>query len=341
MEVDETTVYAATGVPPNVRTNVLSKLVPVILINAPAAAVLGANAVIVGAGIKVKPVKEAVPPGVVRLTAPVAPIPTIARMEVEEITVNDVTGIPPNVMADVLLKLVPVIVISAPAAAVIGANAVIVGAGMKVNPSSEAVPPGVVKLTAPDEPVPTIATMEVEETTVNAATGVPPNVMADVLLKLVPVILINAPAAAVLGANAVIVGAGIKVKPAKEAVPPGVVRLTAPEDPIPTIATIEVDEMTVKERTDVPPNVKANVPSKFVPVILINAPAAAVVGAKEVMVGGGIYVKPAREAVPPGVVKLTAPVEPLPTVATIVVDDTTVNDLTLNPPSDTANVLSK
>jgi hypothetical protein len=341
MEVEETTVNAATGVPPNVRTNVLSKLVPVILINAPAAAVLGANAVIVGAGIKVKPAKEAVPPGVVRLTAPVAPIPTIARMEVEEITVNDVTGIPPNVMADVLLKLVPVIVISAPAAAVIGANAVIVGGRIKVKPAKEAVPPGVVKLTAPDEPAPTIATIDVEDTTVNARTGVPPNVMIEVPLKLVPVIVIIIPLPAAKGEKLVMVGAGIKINPAKEAVPPGVVKLTAPEDPIPTIATIEVDEMTVKELTDVPPNVKANVPSKFVPVILINAPAAAVVGAKEVMVGGGIYVKPAREAVPPGVVKLTAPVEPLPTVATIVVDDTTVNDLTLIPPSDTANVLSK
>ena len=262
-------------------------------------------------------------------------------MEVEETTVNDVTGIPPNVIANALLKLVPVIVISAPAAAVIGANAVIVGAGMKVNPSSEAVPPGVVKLTAPDEPAPTIATIDVEDTTVNARTGVPPNVMIEVPLKLVPVIVIIIPLPAAKGEKLVMVGAGIKINPAKEAVPPGVVKLTAPEDPIPTIATIEVDEMTVKELTDVPPNVKANVPSKFVPVILINAPAAAVVGAKEVMVGGGIYVKPAREAVPPGVVKLTAPVEPLPTVATIVVDDTTVNDLTLIPPSDTANVLSK
>ena len=109
-----------------------------------------------------------------------------------------------------LLKLVPVMVINAPAAAVVGAKAVIVGAGMKVKPANDAVPPGVVKLTAPVAPVPTMATMDVEETTVNELTLVPPNVMAEVLLKLVPVMVIKAPAAAVVGAKAVIVGAGIK-----------------------------------------------------------------------------------------------------------------------------------
>jgi hypothetical protein len=160
--------------------------------------------------MNVKPAKEAVPPGVVRLTAPVAPVPTMAMIEVDDTTVNDVTNVPPNVMADVLLKFVPVILIIVPAAAVLGANAVIVGGGIKVKPAKEAVPPGVVKLTAPVAPVPTMAIIEVDETTVNDVTGVPPNVIADVLLKFVPVMLISVPAAAVLGVNAVIVGAGGK-----------------------------------------------------------------------------------------------------------------------------------
>jgi hypothetical protein len=51
--------------------------------------------------------------------------------------------------------------------------------------------------------------------------------------------------------------------------------------------------------------------------MVIAIPEAAAVGANEVMMGAGIKVKPAREAVPPGVVKLTAPVAPLPTTATI------------------------
>jgi hypothetical protein len=271
--------------------DVLLKFVPVILINVPATAVVGANAVIVGAAIKVKPANEAVPPDVVRLTAPVAPVPTIATIYVEETTVNDVTDVPPNVIADVLLKLVPVILIIAPAAAVVGANVVIVGAPIKINPPSEALPPGVVRLTAPVAPVPTIATIEVEETTVNDETGVPPNVIADVLLKLVPVILMITPAAAVVGANVVIVGAAMNVKPASEALPPVVVKLTAPLLPFPTTATIDVEETTVNEVTGVPPNVIIEVPVKFVPVMLMTAPAAAVTGAKLVIVGaGGKYV---------------------------------------------------
>jgi hypothetical protein len=160
--------------------------------------------------MNVKPASEALPPGVVRLTAPLAPAPTTATIEIEETTVKDVTGVPPNVIMEVPVKFVPVILMSAPAAAVVGANVVIVGAPMNVKPASEALPPGVVRLTAPVAPVPTIATIEVDDTTVNEVTGVPPNVMVDVLLKFVPVILINVPAAAVVGANEVMVGAGGK-----------------------------------------------------------------------------------------------------------------------------------
>jgi hypothetical protein len=176
--------------------------------------------------------------------------------------------VPPNVITEVLLKLVPVIFKKDPVPALVGAKEVIVGAGINVNPANEAVPPGVVRLTAPDEPAPTIAIIDVEDITVNAVTGVPPNVRANVLLKLVPVILINAPAAAVDGAKEVIVGAGINVKPAKDAVPPGVVKLTAPVEPEPTMARMEVEETTVKEFTGVPPSVKAKVPVKLVPLIV-------------------------------------------------------------------------
>jgi hypothetical protein len=338
MDVEETTVNDATGVPPKVITEVPLKLVPVIVMSVPTAAVVGANTVIVGAGMNVNPSSEAVPPGVVRLTAPEEPLPTIATMDEEETTVNEATGVPPKVITEVPLKLVPVIVISVPAAAVVGANSVIVGEGMNVNPSNEAVPPGVVKLTAPEEPLPTIATMDEEETTVNAVTGVPPNVMIEVPTKLLPVIVINVPVAAAVGENEVMVGGGIKIKPSKNAVPPGVVKLTAPLDPLPTAAMIEVEEMTVKADTSVPPKVMAVVPSKLVPVMLITVPEAAVEGENEVMVGAGINVKPSRDAVPSGVVKLTAPLEPLPTVATMVVEETTVKAETGVPPKLSAKV---
>ena len=341
MEVEETTVYDVTCVPPRVITDVLSKFVPVILIRAPAPAIIGEKEVMVGGGINVKPAREAEPPGVVRLTAPVVPVPTMATIEVEETTVKEATGVPPKVITDVPSKFVPVMLITVPAAAVPGAKAVIVGGGMKVNPASEAVPPGVVKLTAPVAPVPMMAIIEVEETTVNEVTGVPPIVTTEVPSKSVPVMLIRVPAAAVAGAKEVIVGAGMKVKPARDAEPPGVVRLTAPVAPVPTLATIEVEETTVNDVTGVPPKVRADVLLKLVPVILISEPAAAVVGLKAVIVGAGINVNPAKVAVPPGVVRLTAPVVPVPTCATMEEEEITVNDVTDVPPKVRADVLLK
>jgi hypothetical protein len=333
MEVDETTVNEVTGVPPRVIADVASKLLPVMVINAPVAAAVGVKDVMMGAGINIKPFKLAVPPGVVKLNAPVEPLPTIATIVVDETTVNAVTEVPPSVIADVASKLLPVMVINAPVGAAVGAKLVIVGAGINVKPFKRAVPPGVVKLSAPVEPLPILATMDVDETTVNAVTEVPPRVIADAPSKLLPVMVINAPVAAAVGVKDVIMGAGINVKPFKLAVPPGVVKLSAPVDPLPTIATMEVDETIVNEVTEVPPRVIADAPSKLLPVMVINASVAAAVGVKDVMMGAGINIKPFKLAVPPGVVKLSAPVDPLPTIATIVVDETTVNEVTGVPPN--------
>ena len=348
IDVEETTVNDATGIPPNVIIEVPVKFVPLMLMIAPAAALVGAKDVMVGegtdeGGINIKPTSDALPPGVLRLTTPVVPVPTIATIEVDDTIVNDETGVPPSVIANVLLKLVPVILIIAPAAALVGAKDVILGADIKVKPASDALPPGVVRLTAPVAPVPTIATIEVEETTVNDVTGVPPNVIIEVPVKFVPVMLITAPAAALVGAKDVMVGegtdeGGINIKPASDALPPGVVRLTAPVAPVPTVATIDVEETTVNDVTGIPPNVIIEVPVKFVPLMLMIAPAAALVGAKDVMVGegtdeGGINIKPTSDALPPGVVRLTAPEVPVPTMATIDVEETTVNDVTGVPPN--------
>jgi hypothetical protein len=163
-------------------------------------------------------------------------------------------GTPAIIMLEGLVRLLPLMVTRVPIGPAIAVNEVIIGAGINVNPASEAVPPGVVRLTAPLLPAPTIATIDVEETTVKEVTAVPPSVMADVLVKLVPVMLMMAPVAAIVGVNEVMVGEAIKVNPVSEAFPPGVVRLTAPEEPLPTTAIIEVLETTVKEVTGVPPN---------------------------------------------------------------------------------------
>ena len=77
----------------------------------------------------------------------------------------------------------------------------------------------------------------------------------------------------------------MKVNPDRAADPPAVVILTAPEAPAPTTAEMVVEESTWKVATDIPPNVTAVVPIKLVPVIVIFAPAPALVGVKVDMVG--------------------------------------------------------
>ena len=105
---------------------------------------------------------------------------------------------------------------------------------------------------------------------------------------MVPIIVITVPLAAAIGEKLVIVGAGINVNPSKLAIPPGATKLTAPVAPVPTIATMDVEETTVKTSTAVPPRLMAVVPEKFVPNIDITSPFPAAIGEKVVMVGGGI-----------------------------------------------------
>jgi hypothetical protein len=76
-----------------------------------------------------------------------------------------------------------------------------------------------------------------------------------------------------------------------------------------------------------------------VPVIVTVSPNVAFVGANDAMVGGGgvVYVNPARENVPSvGLVTLMLPVSPVPTIAVIVVGETTVKEAAGIPPKLTA-----
>jgi len=77
----------------------------------------------------------------------------------------------------------------------------------------------------------------------------------------------------------------LKVKPEELVVPPGVVTDTPPLLPLPTTALMVVAFTTVNEVAAVPPKLTAVAPVKFVPVITTVAPAAAVVGAKDVIAG--------------------------------------------------------
>ncbi len=67
------------------------------------------------------------PPGVVTLIAPLAPSPTSAAISASELTVKKAAGVLPNLTAVAPVKLVPVMVITAPVPLLLGVNEVIVG----------------------------------------------------------------------------------------------------------------------------------------------------------------------------------------------------------------------
>src|SRR4030095_2127192 len=177
-----------------------------------------------------------------------------------------------------------------------------------------------------DAPDPTIAVIVVAELTVNKEAATPPKFTAVAPVKLVPVIVIDVPVPPLDGVKEVIVGRGINVKPAIDAVPAGVVTLTLPVTPVPTTAVILVAELTVNEEAATPPKFTAVVPAKLFPVIVIDVPVPPLDGVNDVIVGGGINVKPATDTVPPGVVTLTLPDVPAPTTAVILVAELTVNE---------------
>lgn len=77
----------------------------------PVPPVAGVKSVIVKVGMKVNPLRVAVPPGVVTTISPLAePGAGKTRKLVEEITSNVAPATPPSVTADVPVKFVPVIV---------------------------------------------------------------------------------------------------------------------------------------------------------------------------------------------------------------------------------------
>jgi len=88
-----------------------------------------------------------------------------------------------------------------------------------------------------------------------------------------------------VGTILVIAGKPARMNPASVPVPIGVVTLTAPVLPVPTTAVIWVAELTVKLVAAVPPKLTALALVKPVPVIVTEAPAPAVVGVNEVIVG--------------------------------------------------------
>ncbi len=290
--------------------------------------------------LNVKPVAVAVPPGVVIVMLPVAPAPITAVIVVAFTTIKEDAATPPKLTAVAPVKFVPVIVIVAPVVPLFGVKNVIDGDGGAINikPDNDAVPPRVVTVTFPDVPKPITAVMVVAFTTVNEDAGVPPKATAVAPFKFVPVIVMVAPDAAVVGVKEEMVGAGTNVNPAREAEPPSVVTITFPEAPDPTIAVMLVGLLTINEDALVPPKLIAVTSLKFVPVIVTLVPLPLLVGVKDVMVGGaGITVNHARDAVPDGATTVTLPeVVPAATVAVMLAAELTVNDVAAAPPKLTA-----
>lgn len=327
----------AAGVPPKLTAVTPDKLKPVMVIVSPVRAVVGVKDNTFGDGLNVKPVRVAVPPGVVTDILPDDPVPTTAVICVDETKLNEAAGVPPKETAETPVRFVPLMVTVDPLTAVAGVNEVIVGVGMKINPASVAVPPTVVTDTLPDVPFATTAVTVVDDTGVNADAVVPPKLTSLAPVRLVPVMVIVAPLAAVVGVNEVMMGPGINVKPASVAVPVGVVTETLPEELVDaTMAVMVVAERNVNELAGVPLKLTAVTPVKLVPVIVMVAPDTAVVGANDVMVGEALNVKPARVAVPPGVVSETEPDDPAATTAVTWVADTGVKDVAGVPPKLTA-----
>ena len=327
--VELTTVKLVAAVPPKLTAVAPIKFAPVIVIVVPDAPKVGVKELMVG-GETAKPAKVAVPLGVVTDTLPLLPEATTAVMLVALATLNELAAVPPKLTAVAPVKLVPVMVTVAPTAAGL-VNVVIVGAALMVLVVKVNVPPGVVTDTLPGVDTGTTAEIVVGLTMLKEVAAVPPNFTAVVPVKFVPVMVTVAPAAAEVGVNAVMVGAGI-TKPAKLPVPKGVETETLPDEPVlPTTAVMLVELFTTNEADAVPPKLTAVAPLKLVPVMVTVAPVSAADGLNEVIVGAAM-VKPPRLAVPPGVVTDIVPDVPAATTAVMLVALATLNDAAAVPP---------
>jgi hypothetical protein len=234
------------------------------------------------------------PSAVVTLMGPVvAPAGTVAVILVALTTLN-VAAVPLKVTAVAPVKFVPVIVTVVPTGPKVGVNEAIVGTPVLVTVNLwelQSVPPGVVTQIFPVvAPLGTVAVIWVDETTLNVLEETPLNVTLVAPVRFVPVMVTDVPTGPLVGVNEVIVGVAAVVVTVKlwelQSVPPGVVTQIFPVvAPVGTVAVIWVDEPPVKLVADVPPNVTAVAPVRFVPVIVTIVPTGPEVGVNEVIVG--------------------------------------------------------
>ena len=186
-----------------------------------------------GVGTTVKVVAlMAVPPGVVtRIWPLVAPPGTVVVIVVSSTTVSTDCVVKLKRTDVAPVKPVPVMVTGSPTPAAVGEKLVIVGGGKTVKlVALVAVPPAVTTFSGPVvEFVGTVVEIVVAFTTVNVGCGVPLKRTAVAPLKLVPVIVTEAPQTPLVGVKLVMVGGWNTVKlAALVAVPPAVTTCRSP-----------------------------------------------------------------------------------------------------------------
>ena len=154
----------------------------------------GVKKLIDGGNRNTNPFSAAVPPGVVTLMLPLAPVETTALIVADETVVNEEAATPPKLTAVAPVRFVPVIVTVAPLPADVGVNELIVGRGMVyINPAIVPVPPGAVTAIFPVAPEATMALITVSENTLKKLAGVPPKLTAVAPVKFLPVIVTVVP----------------------------------------------------------------------------------------------------------------------------------------------------
>jgi hypothetical protein len=209
--VDDITLKDAAAVPPKLTDVAPVKLVPVMVTTVSFPPEVGVKEVMVGGRINVNPDREPVPYWVATLMLPDVPFATVAIILVADTTLKDVASVPPNLTPVVPVKLFPVMDTVVPSPPDFGVKDVIAGGGRKVNPASDAVPPGVVTLMFPDFPEPTTAVMIVGETIEYDAAAIPPKLTEETSVKFVPVMVMVESIAPVDGVKELMVGGGIMV----------------------------------------------------------------------------------------------------------------------------------
>ncbi len=281
---------------------VAPKFAPVIVTDAPTAPEVGERLVMLGAATTVNEEPLLATPLTVTTTLPVvAPVGTVATIDVAAQLVIDVTLVPLNVtvlVPCVVPKFVPVIVTEAPTAPKVGERLVMLGVGRTVNEEPLLLTPLAFTTTLPVvAPVGTVATIDVAPQLVIVVAVVPLNATDPVPCvdpKFVPVIVTEAPTGPEVGDRLVMLGAATTVNATPLLFNPLAVTTTFPVvAPVGTVATIDVAVQLVIVVAVVELNFSVPwVAPKFAPVIVTNAPTAAEDGDKVAMLGATVNATP-------------------------------------------------